>query len=74
MTNPAAPKEPAKLNSGKPWTEIDDRELRVELDQGRSVGETADLLCRTRAEVQQRMRELGLSVRFFARDWVMRVG
>jgi hypothetical protein len=73
MTNPAAPKEPAKLNSGKPWTEIDDRELRAELQQGRSLREIADLLCRTRAEVEQRIRELGLSVRFFARDRVMKV-
>jgi hypothetical protein len=32
MINPAAAEEPERLNTGKPRSEIDDRELRAELD------------------------------------------
>jgi hypothetical protein len=49
-------------NPGKAWSEMDDFDLKNELERGRSIRETADFLCRTTEEVESRMREIGLSV------------
>ena len=54
--------ERPNLNTGEPWSETDDRDLRAELQAGQSIEEAARFLCRTIDEVEKRMRELGLSV------------
>ena len=48
------------LNSGKDWSEMDLRDLITHLDNGFSISETADFLCRDEDEVREKMRELGL--------------
>jgi hypothetical protein len=52
--------DPPNINSGTPWSEQSDRDLRWCVEHGRSVEYIADFLCRTRAEVRERMAELGL--------------
>jgi len=44
------------------WTEVDDRNLKAGLEGGCSVAEVARLLSRSTDEVEQRMRDMGLSV------------
>jgi hypothetical protein len=46
------------LNTGTPWSEWDDRDIRWGLDNGRSIEETADFLCRTPTEIHQRIHEI----------------
>ena len=47
-------------NTGKPWSEMDDDDLKNCHALGQSVAETADYLMRTHKEVTERKRELGL--------------
>jgi hypothetical protein len=54
--------EKPNLNTGQPWSEIDTRDLRAALDNGDSIREAAEFLCRTVEEVEAKMRELGLPV------------
>jgi len=49
-------------NTGKLWTELDDRDLRNGLEAGYSIMHVAAVLRRTVEEVETRMREMGLSV------------
>jgi hypothetical protein len=48
--------EPSNL---EPWRELDDLDICWGVEHGRSLEETAMLLCRTREEVRKRMRDLG---------------
>jgi hypothetical protein len=52
------PSEKPDLNTGTPWSSWDDQDIRLGLDQNRSIEETADFLCRTPSEVRQRIREI----------------
>jgi hypothetical protein len=52
------PSEQPNLNTGTPWSEWDDQDIRWGLDHGRSIEETADFLCRTPSEIRQRIREI----------------
>jgi hypothetical protein len=49
-------------NTGKLWTELDDRDLRNGLEAGYSIADVATALRRTIEEVETRIREMGLSV------------
>jgi hypothetical protein len=50
------------LNDGKPWSDMDERDLRAELEHGSSIKEAAGHLCRsgTVEEVAKKAQELGL--------------
>jgi hypothetical protein len=50
--------EPSNL---EPWRELDDLDICWGVEQGRSLEEAAMFLCRTREEVPERMRDLGLA-------------
>lgn len=52
----------ADLNDGKPWSEMDIRDLAGEIASGRSIEEAAAHLCRsgTVDEVRSKAVELGL--------------
>jgi hypothetical protein len=58
MPSPVDPSEEPNLNTGTPWSPWDDEDIRWGLDHKRSIEETADLLCRTPAEIRQRIREI----------------
>ncbi len=47
-------------NTGMPWSDIDDDDLRMEIARGASVEEVAVFLCRTTDEVAIRAALLGL--------------
>jgi len=49
-------------NTGKLWTELEDRDLRNGLEAGYSIVDVAAVLRRSIEEVETRMREMGLSV------------
>jgi hypothetical protein len=53
--------EPPHLNIDTPWSEMDDLDICWGVGHGRSLEETADFLCRSRAEIRARMRDLGLA-------------
>jgi hypothetical protein len=46
------------LNEGKPWSEMDLVDLRNALKHGRSVEDIADFLCRSEAEVREKIAEV----------------
>jgi len=48
------------LNTGKEWSEIDDRDLRQATTFANDAAEVADFLCRDVEEVHERARQLGL--------------
>ena len=50
------------LNSGRPWSEVDDSDIRWCIVHGQTVAEIASFLCRDPAEVEQRIRALKLSM------------
>jgi hypothetical protein len=52
------PTEQPNLNTDTPWSEWDDADIRWGIDHGRSIEETADLLCSMPSEIQQRIREI----------------
>jgi len=56
------PTDPPNLNTGTPWSELSDEDLRWCVNDRQSVEEIADFLCRTKAEVRERLAELGLEV------------
>ena len=47
-------------NSGEPWSEMDIGDLTNELARGKTMAQTASILCRDEDEVRQKARELGL--------------
>jgi hypothetical protein len=49
------------LNSGKPWSELDDEDLRASVANGATSKVAAEFLCRTGREVRERAKELGLT-------------
>jgi hypothetical protein len=51
------------LNSGLPWSEIDDRDLRRRFEHSQPIAEIAVFLCRDVDEIEERLRELGLQPR-----------
>lgn len=57
--------EPRDLNDGKPWSEMDIRDLRSALEHGDTIEAAARHLCRATnvAEVEAKARELGLEIR-----------
>jgi hypothetical protein len=50
------------IYDGEPWSEMDIRDLRLQLEQGNSIEEVAKYLCRagTVDEVRYKAEELGL--------------
>jgi hypothetical protein len=52
------PSEEPNLNTGTPWSPLEDEEIRWNLDHNHSIEEIADFLCRTRSEVRRRIREI----------------
>lgn len=46
------------VNSGKPWSEMDIRDLKVALQYNRTVAEIAHFLCRDMEEVEAKIAEL----------------
>ena len=48
------------LNTGTPWSEWDDADIKWHVKHKIQVDEIADFLCRTEAEVRSRARELKL--------------
>ena len=49
------------VNSGEPWSEADISDLKNELDHGRTIAETASVLCRDVYEVRAKMKKLELT-------------
>ena len=47
-------------NSGEPWSEMDISDLTNEIAHGRTMAETASLLCRDEDEVRRKAKELRL--------------
>lgn len=52
-------KSNAPSNAGKPWKEVEDRQLLAAHDSGKSVSEIAELLARTAAGIQARLEKHG---------------
>ncbi len=50
-------------NNGLPWTEDCVTDLRASLDDGASIAETAEFLCRTEEDVRAKMFELNLTMK-----------
>jgi hypothetical protein len=46
------------INSGKPWSEMDLRDLKLELQQNRTIAEIAEFLCRDVEEIEAKIAEL----------------
>lgn len=55
-----APKDDRLYDAGKPWLEIDLLDLKESLKEGATVEQAAGQLLRTKVEVREKMRELGL--------------
>jgi hypothetical protein len=53
-------KEQPNLNTGEPWSEMADVDLRWNVKWKEPVDRIAEFLCRTETEVRNRARELGL--------------
>ena len=47
-------------NSGEPWSEMDISDLTNEIAHGRTMAETASLLCRDEDEVRRKAKKLRL--------------
>jgi hypothetical protein len=56
------PMDNLDLNDGKPWSEMDDEDLRASVAAGATLPEAAMFLCRSGAplEVAKRAKELSL--------------
>ena len=52
------------LNTGKPWSKMDDTDLREYASDGKPLPWLADYLQRNQAEVSQRMKQLGLRIKW----------
>jgi hypothetical protein len=50
------------IYEGAPWTEMDIEDLKAEIESGRTIGEAAQFLCRSRDEVVLKCAELGLKL------------
>ena len=48
------------VNAGKPWSQTDDDDLRLEVSTGETIERAATFLCRSSDEVMKRAAELGL--------------
>ena len=59
---PSNDNDPPTLNTEKPWSETDLFDLQNGLERGNSIEQVANFLCRSTREVEDKMRELGLSV------------
>jgi len=46
------------LESGKPWTELDEQDLRDALKRKKTIAEIADFLCRTPGEIEERAHRI----------------
>jgi hypothetical protein len=55
------PRSIPNLNTGKPWSEMDDEDLRASIAAGDTSKAAAEFLCRNANEVRKRARELGLT-------------
>ena len=52
--------EQPNINTGKPWSEMDNADLRHDVKRKVPVDRIAEFLCRTEKEVRDKARELGL--------------
>jgi hypothetical protein len=52
--------DPPNLNTGKPWSDMDLLDFGNAVATGQSVEQIADFLCRTRQEVRDKARALGI--------------
>lgn len=50
--------EPPNLNTGTPWSTWADQDIRAGLDRRESIEELAEFLCRTKAEIMERIAEI----------------
>jgi hypothetical protein len=57
------PRTVPNLNTGKPWSEMDDEDLRASIAAGDTSKTAAEFLCRNANEVRKRAKELGLTWR-----------
>jgi hypothetical protein len=48
------------INQGKPWSQTDNDDLRLEVSAGETIEHAATFLCRPVHEVLKRAAELGL--------------
>ena len=48
------------LNSGTPWSDFAIDDLKYGVEHGHSVARIANFLCRSEAEVAEKIQELGL--------------
>jgi hypothetical protein len=60
------------VNSGKDWSEMDLEDLKNASAQDCSLEETAAFLCRNRAEVKAKAKELGLALPQRAKQWAQK--
>ena len=51
--------DPPDMNTGEPWGELGDQDLKWMLKRKASGRSMAEFLCRTRREVRKRAKELG---------------
>lgn len=51
--------ERPNLSTGKPWSQLDLDDLKAGLERKDSIAAIAQFLCRTEAEVREKVRELG---------------
>ncbi len=58
---PGAFRNRAKINDGKPWSEMDVIDLRIAISLGETIKQAADFLGRSDEDVAAKAKELGLS-------------
>jgi hypothetical protein len=51
--------DPPNMNTGEPWSDADDRDLKWMIKRSARISSMADFLCRTAKELRDRARELG---------------
>jgi hypothetical protein len=57
------------VNSGHEWSDMDISDLKIASEDDWSLEEAADFLCRNRAEVKAKAKELGLALPQRAKEW-----
>ena len=55
--------ERPNLNTGKPWSGVDIRDLKASITRGDSLADAAQHLCRTRQEIRDKAAELKVNFR-----------
>jgi hypothetical protein len=62
------------VNSGQEWSDMDIADLKLASEDDWSLEEAADFLCRNRAEVKAKAKELGLPLPQRAKQWADKSG